>query len=249
MKQVPGLTLVSKIRTGIPGTVNRSTYSQVQDQLGIAICSGVLETGTVLTIDELEAAMGASRSIVRESTRVLASMGLFRARQRVGIQVLPQSEWNLFDPQVIRWRLLSPDRQDQVRSLLEVRIAIEPEAARLAAERSSPELAGKIMSAAGELWASGIHGDQREFVVHDTAFHNLILQASGNPMFWRLSDVIQEALRERALHQLVEQPVREADVQLHVDLANHIQRRQGDSAWAVSREIIVRNEQPAQPAV
>ncbi|PJJ65628.1 FadR/GntR family transcriptional regulator [Compostimonas suwonensis] len=246
MKQVPGLTLVSRGKTGDGGAGGRSTYSQVQDQLGIAICGGLLEPGTVLTIDDLETATGASRSIIRESTRVLASMGLFRARQRVGFQVLPQTEWNFFDPQVIRWRLMSPDRQEQVRALLEVRIAIEPEAARLAAERASAELAGKIMSSAGALWSSGVHGDQREFLVHDSEFHDLILLASGNPMFARLSNVIQEALRERALHQLLEQPVNDEDVQLHVDLANHIQRRQGDSAWAVSREIIVRNA-PSAP--
>ncbi|GAB3597326.1 FadR/GntR family transcriptional regulator [Microbacterium tumbae] len=241
MSTIPGLTPVTK--HGPAGARGGSRYQQVQDQLGSAICGGVLSEGTVISAEELGAAIGASHSTVRESTRVLVSLGLLRARQRIGFQVLPESEWNHLDAQVIRWRLRTPDHDRLVQSLLEIRIAIEPEAARLAAERGDPETVGRIMRTAGELWAGG---DQRTFVTHDTEFHRLVMQASGNPLFARLSDVVAEALRERALHHLVQLPVNEVDRQLHVDLAHHIQRRDGDAASATAREIVVRNrESPA----
>jgi len=245
---IPGLSRVLRTSAAETGRPGPSTYQQVTEQLGAAICGGVLAPGTVLTIEDLEAATGASRSIVRESTRVLVSMGLLRARQRVGFQVRDEDDWNYFDPQIIRWRLLSQGHDDLVRSLVEIRIAIEPEAARLAAERGRPDVVGRLMVCAGQLWVTGTHGDQTEFVEHDTEFHRLILRASGNPLFARLSDVVQEALRERALQSLVHEPVNDRDVQLHIDLAHHVQRRESEDAWRVAREIVVRNRPvPASP--
>ena len=46
--------------------------------------------------------------MVREAIRVLASIGLVESVKRVGIRVLPQSQWNAYDPTLIRWRLLGP---------------------------------------------------------------------------------------------------------------------------------------------
>lgn len=246
-RNVPGVTPIQKRLAGPKSEQSASTYSQVVDQIGIAICDRVLIPGTVVTVEELEAATGASRSVVRESTRVLAAMGLLRPKKRVGLQVLDESEWNLFDPHVIRWRLSGTDRDAQVRSLLEVRMAIEPEAARLAARNASAEQAGRIMSAAGRLWSTGLDGEQVAFLRDDAEFHGLILQASGNSMFAKLSDVIHEALRERALHQLHEKPIDLHDVKLHVDIAGHIMRRDEQNAWECAREIILRNT-PQQAA-
>ena len=241
VRDVPGVTLLPKRTLGIAGDARASTYSQVVEQIGSAICTHVLAPGSVITVEDLEAATGASRSVVREATRVLAVMGLLSAKKRVGLQVLEEQAWNLFDPQVIRWRLEGPDRDAQVRALLEVRMAIEPEAARLAAHNASPEQAGRIMSAAGNLWSTGLEGEQAAFLRDDAAFHALILLASGNPMFAKLSDVIHEALRERALHQLQERPIDLHDAQLHVDLAGHIMGGRDQEAWRCAREIIERN--------
>lgn len=246
-RSVPGVTPIRKRLVGLEPEQRASTYSQVVDQIGVAICDRVLIPGTVVTVEELEAATGASRSVVRESTRVLAAMGLLRPKKRVGLQVLDENEWNLFDPQVIRWRLSGTDREAQVRALLEVRMAIEPEAARLAARNASAEHAGRIMSAAGRLWSTGIGGEQVAFLRDDAEFHGLILQASGNSMFAKLSDVIHEALRERALHQLHEKPIDLHDAKLHVDIAGHIMRRDEQNAWECAREIILRNT-PQQTA-
>src|SRR5664279_5515238 len=60
-----------------------------------------------------------------------------RSRRRIGIEVLPRSEWRVLDPMVIAWRLESHDRTAQIASLTEVREAVEPLAARLAARNAS----------------------------------------------------------------------------------------------------------------
>lgn len=217
-----------------------SIYSRVVEELGHAICEGSIAPGSVLTVEEIEASTGASRSVVRESARVLASLGLLRPTKRVGMVILDEAEWNLFDGQVIRWRLESAHRQRQIRELIEIRLAVEPEAARMAALRASPEICGAIVSAAGDLWATGVSGSNADFAEQDGHFHRLVLEASGNTMYARLADVINESLRDRALVQLHDTPVDRADVQLHVDLAGFIQRGDGDAAARCARAIIMR---------
>src|SRR5665647_1321537 len=89
-------------------------HARLLDRLGLAICGGDLASDSVVRIDQLEERHGVSRSVVREAIRVLASMGLVASRRRVGVQILPATEWNLYDPQVIRWRLASPARIAQL---------------------------------------------------------------------------------------------------------------------------------------
>lgn len=218
----------------------RSVYSSVQEQLGIAVCSGRLASGLIVTAESVEEMSGVSRSTVRECLRVLASLGLLRARKRLGFQVLPEDHWNIFDRQVIRWQLMSNDRDRHVRTLQEARLAFEPEAARLAAQRCSPELAGRIMGAAGKLLSSGACGKQDEFVQDDSEFHRLVLYASGNALFTKLSDVLHEALRERTVDVFYRESINTDDLQLHVELAAHIQRGHDERAGSVMRDIIVR---------
>ncbi|MGN6689109.1 MAG: GntR family transcriptional regulator, partial [Actinomycetales bacterium] len=91
-------------------------HARVLDDLGTAICGGDLGEGTVLYIDALADEHGVSRSVVREALRVLSSMGLVESRRRVGTTVRRQAQWNVYDPQVIRWRLASRQRNVQLRS-------------------------------------------------------------------------------------------------------------------------------------
>ncbi|HEX3004025.1 MAG TPA: GntR family transcriptional regulator, partial [Angustibacter sp.] len=80
------------------------------DQIGTAICGGELAAGSVLYIDDLAERYAVSRSVVREALRVLSSMGMVESRRRVGTHIRAASQWNVYDPQVIRWRLASRQR-------------------------------------------------------------------------------------------------------------------------------------------
>ena len=238
-------------------SVSAGAFQRVRDRLGEEIVAGILAAGTVFTIEELERRTGTSRSIVREASRVLVSMGLLRATQRVGLRVLPQSSWNVFDPRVIRWRLRSPGRQQQLRELFELRAAIEPEAARLAAARRDTEQAATVLHIADRLATSGAdarpadalgadsHGADShgaDFLDADLAFHRVVLQASGNATFVHLGAVIDEALRERATVERADRPADEHDLRLHVAVAEAIDRGDGASASARMREIIERTQ-------
>jgi DNA-binding FadR family transcriptional regulator len=211
----PGLAPVAPL-TGL--------HAQVLDLLGLAITAGELASGSVVRTEELEAKYGVSRSVIREAIRVLASMGLVASRRRVGVQILRATDWNLYDPQVIRWRLASSGRIAQLRSLTELRTAIEPEAARLAAVRAPLTSASDLMGMAGKLWAAGQAGDTKGFLALDIKFHDLILSSSGNEMFGKLNTLVAEVLSGRTQYGLMPTHPHEEALQLHVDVASAIQR-------------------------
>src|SRR6478609_8973711 len=146
-------------------------HGQVLDQLGAEICSGRMPAGSVITLEEVERKYDVSRSVGRETIRVLEAMRLVISRRRVGVLVLPAEEWNLFDPRVIRWRMQSPDRAEQIDALAELRIAIEPEAARLAATRATAQEAADLVATAGRMWAASEEGDREAFLELDVQFH------------------------------------------------------------------------------
>lgn len=216
-------------------------HERLLDTLGIQIASGTLEPGTALSIDELSERYGVSRPVVREVLRVLSSMGLVRSRRRIGTRVLPASEWNLYDPVVIRWRLAGPDRLTQLHSLTELRSAVEPLAARLAADRVANGAAGDLVALAARLWAAGASGHGEDFLRIDIEFHTAVLAASGNEMFTQLHSVVAEVLHGRDVYGLVPQHPEHEALQDHLDVATAVQRGDGDLAFAAMSRIMERS--------
>ncbi|MCX4390914.1 FadR family transcriptional regulator [Micromonospora peucetia] len=210
--------------------VEAGLHAQVLDRLGTAICGGELTPGSVLNIDELVDRYAVSRSVVREVLRVLASIGFIETRRRVGVMIRPAEAWNVFDPQVIRWRLASAGRIVQLRSITELRTAVEPHAAWLAASRVGHDEASDLVGLAAKMWAAGKAGDEERFLDLDIEFHRRILVASGNEMFVRLQDLIAEVLTGRHQHHLMPHHPHEQALQLHAEVAQAIQRRDGERA-------------------
>ncbi|MBG6217070.1 DNA-binding FadR family transcriptional regulator [Arthrobacter sp. CAN_A6] len=207
-----------------PGLVFSGLHASIVDKMGLAVSAGDMASGSIVRIEELEERFGVSRSVIREALRVLASMGMVESRRRVGVQVLPATEWNLYDPQVIRWRLASPGRVSQLRSLTELRTAVEPQAARLAALRAPLADASELMGLAGKLWAAGQNGDTELFLKLDIQFHRLVLSSSGNEMFGKLNSLVAEVLTGRTHYGLMPEHPHEEALQMHVDVASAIQR-------------------------
>lgn len=205
-------------------------HAQTLDRIGTAIAGGELPAGSVLYIDDLVERYAVSRSVVREVLRVLASMGLVESRRRVGTQIRPARYWNVFDPQVIRWRLASDDRVGQLRSITELRTAVEPEASRLAAARASHDEASHLVTLAAQMWAAGKNGDEEQFLRLDIEFHRSVLRASGNEMFLKLNELVAEVLAGRHHYGLMPHYPDEQALQLHADVASAIQRADGGAA-------------------
>ncbi|MFI6854811.1 FadR/GntR family transcriptional regulator [Streptomyces sp. NPDC050416] len=220
-------------------TPGRGLHGHVLDTLGPEITGGEYPPGSVLRTDELAQRFDVSRSVMREAVRVLESMHLVESRRRVGVTVRPKSEWNVYDPQVIRWRLAGRDRAPQLRSLTVLRSAIEPVAAGLAARHATADQCAELTQCALGMVANSRGHKLEEYLVHDMAFHRVILDASGNEMFARLGDVVAEVLAGRTHHDVMFEDPDPAAVTLHVQVAEAV--RSGDAARAeeLTREITV----------
>lgn len=215
----------------------KGLHARVLESLGPAITAGDYPPGTVLRTDELEERFDVSRTVIREAVRVLESMQLVASRRRVGVTVRPTEEWNVYDPRVIGWRLAGRDRPRQLRSLTVLRSAVEPVAAGLAARHASPAHCAELTEHAMGMVATSRGQQLDAYLVHDVAFHRIVLTASGNEMFARLGDVVAAVLTGRTQHQVMFTDPDPAAVTLHVQVAEAV--RTGDAARAESltREI------------
>jgi DNA-binding FadR family transcriptional regulator len=106
--------------------------------------------------------------------------------------VLNSSSWNFFDAELLAWRVEIGLDEDFRRSLLEIRVAVEPSAAGLAAERRSSLHVTQLRDCVTRMAESA--GDRAKFAEADLEFHQLIGVASGNPMMRSLAAVIEAAL-------------------------------------------------------
>ncbi len=214
-------------------------HAKVLAALGPAITGGDYPPGSVLRTDELEQRFEVSRTVVREAIRVLESMHLVRSRRRVGVTVLPTEAWDVFDPQVIIWRLQGADRGRQLRSLTMLRSAVEPAAARLAAQLATPEECAELTEEAMGMVATSRGQQLDRYLVHDIAFHRVVLRASRNEMFARLGDVVAAVLTGRTAHDVMFTDPDPPAVTLHVQVAEAVRTRDPERAEALTKEITV----------
>src|SRR3954468_13756873 len=218
-------------------TPGRGLHGHVLDTLGPAITAGEYPPGSVLRTDELAQRFDVSRSVMREAVRVLESMHLVESRRRVGVTVRPKAEWNVYDPQVIRWRLAGADRPHQLRSLTVLRSAIEPVAAGLAAKHATAEQCAELTACALGMVANSKGHRLEGYLFHDIAFPRVILTASGNEMFARLGDVVAEVLTGRTHHEVMFEDPDPAAVTLHVQVAEAVRAGDVTRAEQLTREI------------
>lgn len=175
-----------------------SLYSHVVDTLGQEIVGGVRRAGDIIAPDLVQAEYEVSRSVVRESLRTLASLGLVQARQQVGTRVLPRENWQLLSPQIIRWRGRGPDYLVQQRELLELRLGIEPVAAELSAERNPLGCSARLLEEARIMRTAVLETDHHTFFKADARFHRELLLGTNNLAIAQHAPAIEAVLDARA---------------------------------------------------
>ncbi len=161
--------------------------------LGRSIVTGEFDKTGFPTEAELCVRFGASRTVTREAVKMLSAKGLLSSRQRQGTRVEPVDKWNLLDPDVLRWLMERPFSHKIFLEFTQMRLAIEPTAAALAAQVQDKAAIAEIRAG---LEGMRLHkGEPEVSLESDIAFHVAILKASGNPFFWRLKPLIDNALR------------------------------------------------------
>jgi DNA-binding FadR family transcriptional regulator len=169
------------------------TYRIVED-LGIAIVTGKYGEHNPFPVEaDLCRQYGVSRSILREAVKMLTAKDLLGARPRHGTWVQPEDSWNLLDPDVLRWLLERKLSFSLLIELNEIRLAVEPIAAGLAAMTANYGQKAAIMSAIDRMAAAEYGG--YDPLTPDIAFHVGVMRAANNRFYSQLCDVIETALR------------------------------------------------------
>lgn len=215
--------------------------ASILDTLGEEIVSGEMPEGHTFTLQDLSTRFGISRTVAREAMRALEQLGLVSSSRRVGIKVLPASRWAVFNRSVITWRLSAEaQRPSQITSLNQLRTAVEPIAAGLAALNASEEETARLTELAKtliELTEARV-GNSDEFLAADVEFHTLLLTASGNEMFAALAAPIMNVLEGRTRYGIMPDEPEIGAMRLHSDLAGAIARRDPEAAEATSRNLL-----------
>lgn len=201
------------------GGSSPAMHERVLEAVGIAIASAELPPGSRLTLEGLQQDYGISRTVARDTMKVLESMNLVYSRRRVGIVVQERRLWNVFDPKLVRWRLASSRREIQYSSLTELRIAVEPIAAAGAARRATPAERHQLLGLAADLRRLGEAGDLQGFLAADIEFHQLLLRSCGNEMFQALEGMVAEVLTSRTQQGLMPFKPQNEALQAHEDVA------------------------------
>lgn len=218
---------------------DRGLHSRVVGTLGQNIVDGDLEPGTVLNLVKLSERFSVSRSVLREALRVLQSLGMVEPRQRIGTLVLPRTEWDVMNPQVIAWRGHSHDYFDQMRELLELRLGLEPTAADLAADNATRAQLSTIVRCAELMVDAAGRGDERLFLEADVELHTVVLQGSRNTMFAHFASTVEAVLRTRTEERRrTITDYTPASAKRHLELARALFDRDGPRAQRWSREML-----------
>ncbi|WP_136684067.1 FadR/GntR family transcriptional regulator [Falsirhodobacter xinxiangensis] len=175
------------------GRKPRGSHGVVVEELGLAIVSGQIAEGAILPGDpDLMERFGVSRTVVREAMKTLAAKHLIEAKSRVGTRVLPRDRWNFIDADVIGWRLRAGIDLEFAMHLAEMRLALEPSAAALAARHATSDELVELYAIAARM-EDPAH--TRESIAKvDLDFHVAIARMSRNPFMRSVTSLIEAAL-------------------------------------------------------
>ena len=172
----------------------QSLTHQITHNLGVAIVTGVYGAENPMPIEaDLCRQYNASRPVLREAVKMLTAKGLLVSRPRLGTRVQPEERWNMLDPDVLGWLLERKFSPALLMEFNEIRLAVEPGAAALAASVATAAEKEALRAAIGRMQAAELGDDDP--LDSDIAFHVAVLRASRNRFYSQLTGFIAAALR------------------------------------------------------
>jgi DNA-binding FadR family transcriptional regulator len=207
------MTDPGELRTAL----GRNLTHGLLDHLGKMIVTGRYDGIPFPTEAELSKQHGVSRSVTREAVKMLTAKGLLSARPRQGTVI--DRKFSL----------------DLLRHFNQLRAAIEPAAAALAAA-DADAFGLQLINAGFERMVAAEKGED-DTLEADIAFHLAILRASANPFFAQFRDVVATALRTsiRFTNRI---QGRTADLPAHEAVKLAIEARDPERARAAMAQII-----------
>ncbi|MBC2885533.1 FadR family transcriptional regulator [Ochrobactrum sp. CM-21-5] len=215
---------------------NEQLPARIASQIARQITDGTLSPGQKIpTEHSLAQSFGVSRSVIREAIAQLRNEGLVETRQGVGAFVTePERRQSIrIEPETLADR-------DHFHSLFQLRMALEIEAAGLAAVHHDASDMAKLDEALSQM--SGAEKWTEEGIVADLAFHRALAAATHNEYFplilgfiaERINQAIKAARARAVLEEIVETTIAE-----HTRIRDAIASRDPLLAREVMRHHIV----------
>ncbi|QGV79679.1 FadR/GntR family transcriptional regulator [Streptomyces ficellus] len=202
-----------------------SLVDAVVDQLRAQLAGGEWTVGDrIPTEHELAGQLGVGRNTVREAVRVLVHAGLLESRQGNGTFVRSTAD---------AAAVLRTVRAAGALDVLELRIALETEAARLAAARRDTHDLLRLRAALTTLREEGDRAADA-----DLAFHRAVVEATHNAAFTEVYRFFSAQVHESLVESLGDHEMPAIDLDAHEALVAAIEAGQPDAAGAAVRELL-----------
>ncbi len=221
---------------------SRGQVAAVVDTLGYRIAANHYAAGQVLPIEQdLANSLEVGRNALREAVKVLSGKGLISTAPRAGTRVRPRDEWNMLDPDVLRWHS-DPDTASAsfMLDLIEMRRIVEPRAAELAAVRAEKDDVAIILASYEKM--AGAQADDPLRLEADIEFHSAILRATHNEVLNHFRYAIAAYLKAHSrMGQSVSVEEDAADLERHHQIAFAIATGKEKSAYSLTVEMLQAN--------
>jgi DNA-binding FadR family transcriptional regulator len=159
--------------------------------------------------------LGISRNTLREAIRSLVHAGYLETRQGVGTTVKSHSGLD----RALRKRMRAGDLVE----VLELRLALEREAAEKAALRRTDVQLQEMRSLLASWKEAAEKGESGSFVRRDITFHQAVIRASGNAMFMEMYDSIIDSVHQSIYNLIDLNEVNQEDIRMHTELLSAIE--------------------------
>ncbi|MER8042634.1 GntR family transcriptional regulator [Streptomyces sp. NPDC094032] len=202
-----------------------SLVDSVVEQLRTQLAEGEWAVGDrIPTEHELAELLGVGRNTVREAVRVLVHAGLLESRQGNGTFVRSTA-----DPAAV----LRGVRHAGALDVLELRVALEAEAARLAAVRRDTHDLLRLRAALTTLREQGDRAASA-----DVAFHLAVVEATHNAAFREVYRFFSTQVHESLTEALGDHAMPPVDIDAHEALVAAIEAADPEAAEAQARELL-----------
>lgn len=219
----------------MPKTTRRNFAYAAVETLGLAITSGRYVGADFPNESKLSEQLGVCRATTREVLKMLATKGMLIARPRHGTMVAPEAQWNLLDPDILRWLQKRRFSSRLMIQFMELRLGVEPTAAALAARNADTIDLAHIRDALARM--SETTGE--DAATADAAFHIAILDATKNLFYRNLHELVNTTLRF-SIHPTASREDHALSLAMHGRVADAIAARDPVAAQAAMEAIVRR---------
>lgn len=135
-----------------------------------------------------------SRTVVREAVKMLQEKGLVQVRHGTGTMVTDQTRWDMLDELVLGATIAGDDSLAILDDLVVTRRLLESDMANVAARVATADVVAQLRTIVDRM--DELVDDHVTYGEHDRAFHDLIMQTSGN----RIARGVVRALESQVIH-------------------------------------------------